>query len=173
MLTKNYYGLIAGVMHLDYYYVTLFNGSQGGNRLSSAGANIYPSLGFKNIGKALTSNAGEGVLFGDGNTTPTYDDYYLSGNIVTGFKSTSNVTSETDENGGVTLTSVFTITNNGSEDITIKEVCYFGYYGSGATQRCMLDRTVLDSPVTIPTGGVGQVTYSITINIPISTEPTT
>ena len=70
------------------------------------------------------------------------------------------------------LKAVYTITNNNAEEITIREVALhvlFYRTTSGSTNGCVIDRTVLDTPVTIPAGGVGQVEYTITFNLPTST----
>ena len=58
---------------------------------------------------------------------------------------------------------VLTITNNNATDITIGEV---GIVYQGSNTAALLERTVLDSPITIPAGGVSQITYTIRMNYP-------
>ena len=112
--------------------------------------------------------ASTGVKFGDGNSHATMDDYCLSGNLLTNLDITANTT-RTVEDGGVTVQHVYTITNKNTEDITIREVGMVAGipYGTSISKHmALIERTVLDSPVTIPAGGVGQVTYTIRFNYP-------
>ena len=118
---------------------------------------------------ALDSNGG--VIFGTGNAIPTIDDTTLSGDLVSGFSYNSHVSAEHDANG-VTLTALYTVTNNNAEAITISEVALIANLYNNYTQamyKGLLDRTVLDTPVTIPAGGVGQVEYTITFKYPWAT----
>lgn len=105
-----------------------------------------------------------GVFFGDGDTPPTPDDYALSGNVITTATATAVVTKTVDANG-VTITGTYTITNTGTENITIAEVGLFEGFSNSMCDY-MMERTVLDSPITIPAGGVGQVTYTIRMDYP-------
>ena len=111
-----------------------------------------------------------GVILGDGDTPPTPDDYKLAGNIVTGFDYSKSLTQVVNETA-VTATAVYTITNTNSTEINIKEIGLIGNASSNASSSkiFLLDRTVLDTPVTIPAGGVGQVEYTITFNLPTAT----
>lgn len=113
-----------------------------------------------------------GVLFGTGTTPPSGGDYALSGDIVDTI-TVSNVRSHTVDDSGDTLTMVYTITNTGDTDITIGEVgliAPFQYACTASNNRKtvypLIERTVLDKPITIPSGGVGQVTYTIRMNYP-------
>jgi len=108
-----------------------------------------------------------GVIFGDGDTPVTADDYLLAGTPIT----TCNVTHvnySVGDDQGVTLEKVFTVTNTGSTEFTIREagiVCGF-YSSSNYYNYALVERTVLDVPVTVPPGGVGQVTYRIRAPFP-------
>lgn len=109
------------------------------------------------------------VVFGNGTAEPTVDDYKLSGEIISGISVTPNVTREETANGAK-CTGVYTITNNNDHDITISEVALSNYVpisSTGTNGRAIYDRTLLDAPVTIPAnGGVGQVRYSISMDLP-------
>ena len=124
------------------------------------------------IYKVRTTLEGNGgVIFGTGNTPPTIDDTTLSGNLVSGFSYNSNVSAEHGADS-VTLTALYTVTNNNAEAITISEVAIIANLKNNdslAMYKALLDRTVLDTPVTIPAGGVGQVEYTITFNLPTAT----
>lgn len=108
-----------------------------------------------------------GVVFGTGNIAPALGDYCLSGDLIKGFAATYAV-EPTDADDGYTMSFVYTITNNNSEAITIGEVgvVEYAHNGNNVNGYALTERTALNSPVTIPPGGVGQVTYTIRMNYP-------
>lgn len=116
---------------------------------------------LKNI-NATTNQANGGVAFGNGTREPSMDDYTLSGSLVTAFTA-SALMSKT----GNTITVTYTLT--ATADITISEIGLFSLYYSGNHYPFLVERTLLDEPVTIPAGGVGQVKYTITLNFPTAT----
>ena len=112
-----------------------------------------------------------GVLFGTGDTPASLDDYKLAGDVIQNIDASIHRTYSYSE-AQPSLKAVYTITNNNETAITIKEVALnreFNYTSSGSSIGCVIDRTVLDTPVTIPAGGVGQVEYTITFNLPTAT----
>lgn len=108
------------------------------------------------------------TVFGDGDTPVTGSDYWLSGNQFTKFTSTV-VTSTSFDDMGYTITSVYTLTNTGTTEFTVREVGLLANYNisSSGAAYFLCERTVLDTPVTIPVGGVGQVTYTVRCDYPI------
>lgn len=109
-----------------------------------------------------------GVVLGTGTVAPTLDDYKLSGDLITTVTASCSFTMTPDENG-ITFKSLFTITNTGDSDITIGEIgliCNPYNSSSAEVYKALLERTVLDSPVAIEAGGVGQVTYTIRMDFP-------
>ena len=139
--------------------VTIYSSSRFANSLES-GLN-------RGAKPSYTSGGGElaFVVLGTGNEPPALSDYKLSGDIVTGFG--SNVSFSGENAGDETYsqgTAVMTITNNNETDITIGEVGIV--YQTGSSYSVLFERTVLESPITIPAGGVGQVTYTIRMNYP-------
>ena len=106
-----------------------------------------------------------GVVFGTGNTPPTVNDYKISGTEFTAFTASASVSNQFTTNG-LETTATFMLTNTGTSDVTIKEVALYGgsYRSSTNYTKFLIDRTLLDSPVTIPAGGVGQVIYTICMN---------
>lgn len=176
MFTKNWDAAILGAVY--YAKTSAFATDYGG-----AAQEILEGSGhlMLQIGAASSSNAtpainvlqkktssGGGVILGTGNTPPTYDDYKLSGDIISTFDYTVATTKTTTENG-VQLSATYSITNTGTEAFTISEIGLIAstYPGStGASYKLLLERTVLDSPVTIEPGAVGQVTYTINVNMP-------
>ena len=111
-----------------------------------------------------------GVIFGTGNTEPTIDDYQMAGEHFVDY--TESHTYESTLNGTTkTLSCRYTLTNTSTESVTIGEVglstyayreVSSNYYYSGF----LLERTALDSPITIPAGGVGVITYTLKFDLP-------
>ena len=113
----------------------------------------------------------QGVLFGTGDTPASLDDYKLAGDMIQNIAASISKTYSYSE-AQPSLKAVYTITNNNAAAITIKEVALhvqYTYNSNGSVSGCVIDRTVLDTPVTIPAGGVGQVEYTIAFNIPTAT----
>ena len=77
----------------------------------------------------------------------------------------------TPDESGLTITALYTITNTGSSAFTIGELGLIAatYTNVSTNSKCLVERTVLDTPVTIPAGGIGQVEYTITFNYPTAT----
>lgn len=126
--------------------------------------NSTPSMRY--LRKWYTESAG--VVLGTGTTAPTLDDYALSGNLVNTYTYSATIKNESDENG-LTTTALYTITNTGTSAITIGEIGLIADLttnSSSATYKGLLERTVLDTPLTIEPGGVGQLTYAIRFNYP-------
>ena len=131
------------------------------------------SLTSNSMSSAPASNTGSGIVFGNGTKEVSFDDYALSGDIFTTFTATSGYTFSHDVDG-MTVTTTATLTNTGTSDFTVSEVGLYGWQSAYTSQttssttmcRFMVERTVLDTPVTIPAGGIGQVTYTIRMNYP-------
>lgn len=113
-----------------------------------------------------------GVIFGSGDEPATPNDYTMD--YIQGLTTTVNKTFADDDNGA-SCTAVYTITNTNANDVTISEVGIFSKIQTRATADAtgganygpyLLEHTVLDTPVTIPAGGIGQVTYTIRMNYP-------
>lgn len=111
--------------------------------------------------KAIGSTA-PGVYFGDGDAAPTEDDIALAGNYFTTFSCATSSLKVGDDNG-FTVQVTYTLTNTGSSSFTIREIGLVipMRKSSSGSMYTFVDRTVLDTPVTIEPGGVGQVTYTI------------
>ena len=129
------------------------------------GTNANGEVRLTNVLKDINATKNQsngGVAFGNGTSGPSVDDYTLSGSLVTAFTS-SALMSKT----GNTITVTYTLT--ATEDITISEIGLFSLYYNGNRYPFLVERTLLDEPVTIPAGGVGQVVYTINLNIPTAT----
>ncbi len=114
---------------------------------------------------AVGNSSAGGVCFGTGTTAPTDSDYTITQKVLDA-SSGASVTINTSTDGN-THTGIYTIVNNGTQDLVITEVGLYGTipYGSSQYYAYLIDRTLLESSVTIPAGGgVGKVVYSITIS---------
>ena len=181
MFTLNWYKHFANVMLGE---ALLKYKSLSGTEYAMTNSYTYISVGstisnYPSVNNVLTSaNKGTGgVIFGTGTTPATINDYKLSGERITGFAALAAVTRETHDSS-VTLTTRYTITNNSEAEMTIGEAGIVknlhNQYGTRESDsyKGLLERTVLDTPVTIPAGGIGQVEYTITFNLPTATTGT-
>lgn len=161
MLTRNYYNALRAALAK-----TLI-----GNGIKSVNGSVYDA-GYSGSevtpGPILSSvrfDSFSGIIIGKGTTPPTLDDYYLESQITSGV--TASNSRGIDENGNPYT--LITLTNASNKAITVGEVGIIAntYYGTnGYTCYTLLDRTVLESPITIEPGGVGQITYTIRMDYP-------
>lgn len=164
MLTKNGYAAMAARL--------LSAGKVFSARLvSGTSYNLYPSSNFipSDSMKTITNSVAlSGVVLGTGNTPATLDDYKLAGTMITTFTYTGSSTSaETDK--GYECTGTYTITNTGTATFTISEVglqTTLHTQNNGGAGQMLIDRTVLENPLTIEAGGIGVLTYTIRMNYP-------
>ena len=118
--------------------------------------------------------ASQGVAFGSGTTAATDEDYALETMITTGISTSASptVTTEFDTTINKYVARVdYTLANSTASDITISEVGRFirvqpasaiGQATANAAntyKSIMVDRTVLDTPITIPANTSGVVRY--------------
>lgn len=107
-----------------------------------------------------------GIVLGNGNAPVSFDDYKLSGDVLTTVSAPSATPEITLDDNGFTATVTHTITNTGTEEITISEIGLMAKASnsSSAYRGVLVERTVLDNPIKIPAGGIGQVTYTFSFN---------
>ena len=141
-------------------------GNFGMTYIARSGSYLGVSNGTTYYKENNTSTSNEcfygGVIFGDGDTAPALTDYCLSGNMITDF-SASTAISRAIENGKIKATITYNILNTGASPIIIKEMGV-SIPNSGSSERILLSRFVLDTPVTIAPGDTGVVTYKIEIS---------
>ena len=186
MILKNYYKLasmpIIGnistsckIVKIDGSVTSAYRtgfASAAGSYVPTCTRNLYDAQGFDGLNKSIaTSYEFNTCVVGNGTVEATINDYCLSGDIITNIASTVKTSCQADEEG-LSKTAIWTITNNNSEAITIGEIACVGGYKSSTSSNIqspspmLIERTVLENPVTIPAGGVGQVTYTIRMNYP-------
>lgn len=136
-----------------------------------SGDNIYITeflnTGYSATFRAYSSISTAGIYVGSDGTAATDEDYTLghplaglSGNISAGYSY--------DSNNDMLLNIDITLTNSSGSEVTIREIGYAGtaYYSdtfggtpSSSTTPVLIDRTVLDAPMTIASGDVGVLRY--------------
>lgn len=142
----------------SYYHAPAF----GGKNTSGGAANMASYI------SKYTGGSSGGVVFGSGTTPPTLDDYCLSGTLLSGLTVSAAVTPTWDADG-CTVTGVYTITNSSGVPVTISEVGLVGATINNVTYYAvLLERTLLENPISLDVNEIGQVTYSIRFNYPTS-----
>jgi len=109
---------------------------------------------------APTTNSVTFIRVGTGTTEATEDDYKLE-NYATGLTCDSVVTAISSN---YTKTYTATFSNTTDADISVTEIGFFTncyYYTSVENDNFLLDRIVLDTPITIPAGESKSITYEL------------
>ena len=159
MITRNWYNALkASFTNMAINDgLTLLGG--GKNKLSpTTGGSLSNLMVAFSAAYWATGNSSSGVTLGSGSTPATVDDYKLESAITKGL----SVSITRIYENPVKL--VILITNTSDAPITIAEVGWQSLFGGA---YALADRTVLDTPVTIPAGGIGKIEYEIKINLPI------
>lgn len=169
MLTRNFENLAALLLEASTTSTGLlpvFNTS-GMTRFASSTFSYFPKTVYHQF---TTSVATPGISVGTGSTAPSKGDTNLENTITSGISgAVSSTVAGCEASGTPYLEHSVAVTNTGSEPITIAEIGYkqqFYYasiYGAAgnATDVCLLDRTVLDSPITIQAGDTGIIKYTL------------
>lgn len=164
MLTKNFYS----------YIKSSFNAGDGTAIFKLPNGNIltsYITTGHKppfsvmNVWAKQVDNYG--VSFGTGTTPATASDYCLESILGTTQISVTVPSAVTFSRGDTfdEYSVTFGITNITTEAITISEAGLTAMpFKGNPNHYALVDRTVLDTPVTIPAGQSKQITYTIRFN---------
>jgi hypothetical protein len=131
---------------------------------------LTPSSNIPNnpTGSFTTSASGNGICVGSGDTPEAATDYQLEEPISDNLQASVVQTVDVDASGNPFLMYDITITNSGGSAVTIREIGYRqSLYaattegGSGSNRTCLLDRTVLETPVTIEANGIATIRYTL------------
>ena len=139
---------------------------------SVAYASCYSSNNFPHsvTTSVSFSSSSPGIHVGTGDTAATEDDYKLETQITSGMSAGSATpTYNVDGSGNPYLEYLFTLTNTTSSDIVVREIGYVQSLrvantqgGSANTSAYFLfDRTVLDTPVTVPANDSAAIKYRL------------
>lgn len=126
-------------------------------------------------GAVATESAG--IVVGSGDTAASENDYVLANKITSGLSATvAQSTAYDSETDKTSAYSVITLTNSTGSDIVIKEIGCYAVFGTatelggtintgGGRRKCaLIDRTVLETPVTVPANGNAVIRYSFIFN---------
>lgn len=174
MLTKNFYSAVAAMFTKN----TVTNGivSYDGTTRNAAYYQTLTGLFaldymHKLRTTALAHGIGEqGVRIGSGATPATADDYTLENLILSGISIVNpSGVSVSAEKDGVSATATYAVANTGNTAIEINEIGLYGevFTNNSSTHLALLDRTVLESPITINPGESKTLTYTIRFNYPV------
>lgn len=128
------------------------------------------SLNMGNLGSSLQTTAtSAGISVGSGDTAATDEDYNLASTITSGLSGTITNTHGMDSDKPYVTYNVV-LSNSTAADIVVKEIgakinipCQSsaGATGSSSNKVCLIDRTVLSTPVTVPAGGNAAILYTL------------
>lgn len=149
------------------YTGTSYNTSTSGSLYSNSYNSIIGSVfSGVNIEDSQSSNY-IGIYIGTGDTTPTPDDYTLESPLTSSSVSRTNINPNSsailDENNNVIgVRRMVTYQNITASDIVVKEIGTFWnthYTSTGAIKLFLIERTVLDEPVTLEPNGTITVAF--------------
>ena len=110
-----------------------------------------------------TSNNTTGIVVGSGNTVPSEDDYCLESQITSGISTSVYKEKVVDSSNNPGIKFQITINNTSENSITISEI---GIQVAGVSSRAVLmDRTLLDAPVTIAAGDYAIIIYEVYVDV--------
>ena len=175
MITKNFKARVATLLQMISSSSTTPQGLVSVKDVS--GTTRYISCYLTNnfpygMSSYVTFDAGlSGIQVGTGSTAATEDDYKLESQITSGMSASSTTpTWSVDNSGNPYLEYLFTLTNTTSSDIMVREIGYVQQFRLANTQGgsavntvryLLLDRTVLDTPVTVPAGDSAAIKYRL------------
>lgn len=156
---------VTGVDGVPYFLSQNFNNS------------CYPNSRSEQFTSSATAS---GISLGTDDTPATEDDYNLGNTITAGISMAVSSKAATFVNGQPALKYTLTVTNTGAEAVTVREVgtkqnvqcdIYPGHITTSpsTTHVVLIDRTVLDAPVTIQPGDAAVIEYSLIASPPVKT----
>lgn len=166
MLTKNFYNQVAALLTKKDIRNGLISTT---GEVRDAPWNVFSAMSMLGILNNLTiGEVGSGVRIGSGDTPATADDYTLESVIASGCSVVNqSATTVTKEGDNVSAYATSTISNTGTTALSISEIGLFSSIPvDGVGRPFLLDRTVLESPITINPGEAKSITYTIRMNYP-------
>lgn len=170
MITKNFKARVATLLQMSANSTGLFSVKEvdGTTKyFSLLSNNNFPATVATSV---IFSARSAGIQVGTGSTSATEDDYKLEAQITSGMSASSTTqTGGVDSSGNPYLEYLFTLTNNTSSDVVVREIGYVqqlrtsNTQGSGVSGNCycLFDRTVLTTPVTVPANDSAAVKYTL------------
>lgn len=160
MLTKNFYALMRVVLGKTKSEVT----APGNTTMTPTYNSSYWHGIFNQMNNYKNSNSDQYVSFGNGTTPATVNDYKLESEITTGI-SVAHPSAVTTEQTDSYILWTATFGVSASVETTISEIGLFAnVYTSSGSFYALVDRAVLETPITIPARQSKQITYTIRFN---------
>lgn len=131
-----------------------------------AGYSAYPYT----VTTVFTTTASTaGISIGSSNTSITEDNYQLGNTITDNISGSVDVTKSIDVNGNSIIEFEVTITNIGSDSISIAEIGYKQQFSASDTQSgttttnrvFLIDRTILNNPISLNSNSQCVIRYSL------------
>lgn len=170
MLTKNFYAIQASLLFRGGTFpVTKSDGTEANIVFYHSGSSYF-AYAFN--GGNVTAYVGVGYInVGSGTTPATVNDYALETPITIGFSASISSFVSAQDSGAEIVYKIILNNPASAGPMTVSEI---GYYGRGYTSASsggaiplLMDRTVLDEPVTIPAGESRTITYTVRLNRPV------
>lgn len=155
--------------------------SAGGLYMGSAGIAYHMRYAYCSA-FSDTGTGSSGVYFGTGSTPATVSDYKLESPITSGLNiiNTGSTLEEHIKDGVWTLMANYSVQNTTESELNIYEIGLFSRICSSTDDEMfssvdvlypiLVERTVLDEPITIPAGQTKLVTYKLTFNQTLNVE---
>jgi len=123
----------------------------------------FPTVNSLSTLNTTPTNGRGYIILGNGTTEPTPEDYRLESQI------TENLSCDNVSVSRNTTIKTYTATfsNSGTSPMTVTEIGYVSRFvwdytfGDYSFDNFLMDRTVLDTPITIPAGESRTVTYEL------------
>lgn len=182
MLTKNGKIMIKKIFHayakkkfgnanLEDFSYTSFKKADGNVIESTYPSEYYlfPQIGNLNLFNVSAGNPQAGLVFGNGTTDPTENDYTLGGIISINNQNISALSSKCydDEDGNIYCDLFYIYTNNTTQNqsAVVSEFGLFSSINNSSNSGCiMLYHDVFDEPITIAPGETKYVKVTIKID---------
>lgn len=161
--------------HGESRVVSLYNGSGNAIKWYDIGQFATGRCATVPAANKTAESVNPGVYFGSGSTPANKADNKLESLITSGLTiaSPSAFTESNDGNGKYEFSASYVLTNTSGVEMNIYEVGFvLPIFNASSTyyHPTLVERTVLDEPVTIPAGGTKMVTYKITFNQTLNVE---
>ena len=159
MLTKNFYALMRTASGKISSEVITSSNTTATIVFDSSWYGIFSGMCAYNY-----AGGSQYVLFGNGTTPATVNDYKLESPITSNITVANPSSTTTEQTDNYILWTV-TFGVKASVETTISEIGLFSKaHMAGGAAETLVDRTVLETPITIPAGQSKQITYTIRFN---------
>ena len=176
MITRNYKNILKDILQNTGRY-PVEGGAYGAYLLKTpTNESVYTTQQPPQLPEYPTrvakDNTSGGVVIGSGSTPAQESDYWLSNQITSGFDGYVSDVHQTDNDGNHGIVLSVIIMNTGSSNLTIGEIGYSLHVLSSVHEggdssytsmlrNVLIDRTVLDSPITIGAGQAAIIDYAL------------